>query len=104
MHFLLIARDGTDEKALERRLASRERHLASITRLKAEGKALYGAALIDEDGTMRGSVLIMSFGSREEFDQYLADEPYMCGKVWQEIEVKQCRVPELFLPTGSTCD
>ncbi len=96
MHFLLIAKDGTDEKALERRLASRERHLASITRLKAEGKALYGAALIDEDGAMRGSVLILNFESRQEFDQYLQAEPYVQGKVWQDIEVKQCRVPELF--------
>ncbi len=98
MHFLLIARDGIDEKALERRLASRERHLASIARLRAEGRALYGAALIDEDGTMRGSVLIMDFESRQEFDRYLKDEPYVTGKVWQDIEVKPCRVPELFLP------
>jgi hypothetical protein len=104
MHFLLIARDGTDDKAPERRLASRERHLASITRLKAQGKALYGAALIDEDGTMRGSILIMDFESREEFDRYLEDEPYVTGKVWQDIEVKQCRVPELFLPTRSSRD
>jgi uncharacterized protein len=97
MHFLLIARDGTDDKALERRLASREEHLASISRLKAEGKALYGAALIDEDGTMKGSVLIMNFESREKFDQYLENDPYVKGKVWQEIEVKPCRVPEFFM-------
>lgn len=97
MHFLLIARDGTDERALERRLDSREKHLVSITRLKAEGKALYGAALIDENGAMRGSVLIMNFATREEFDQYLENEPYVRGKVWQEIEVKPCRVPELFM-------
>lgn len=97
MHFLLIARDGSDEKALERRLAHRERHLASITRLKGEGKALYGAALIDEGGAMKGSVLIMNFKNREEFDQYLKNEPYVIGKVWQEIEVKTCRVPELFM-------
>ena len=97
MHFLIIARDGSDEQAPERRLANREMHLASITKLKAEGKALYGAALIDGDGAMKGSVLIMNFATREEFDQYLAQEPYMTGGVWQEIEVKPCRVPELFM-------
>ena len=97
MHFLLIARDGSDEKALERRLAHREKHLESITKLKEEGKALYGAALIDESGAMKGSVLIMNFATREEFDRYLESEPYVKGKVWQEIEVKTCRVPELFM-------
>ncbi len=97
MHFLIIAQDGSDEKALERRLAARERHLATITRLKAEGRALYGTALIDGDGTMRGSVLIMNFETREEFDRYLEEEPYVTGGVWREIEVKPCRVPELFL-------
>ena len=97
MHFLLIARDGSDEKALERRLANREKHLESITKLKEEGRALYGAALIDEGGAMRGSVLIMDFETREEFDRYLENEPYVIGKVWREIEVKPCRVPELFM-------
>lgn len=97
MHFLIIAHDGSDDKAPERRLAARAEHLESITRLKAEGKALYGTAIIDENGAMKGSVLIMNFETREEFDRYLADEPYVKGDVWQQIEVKPCRVPELFL-------
>jgi uncharacterized protein len=97
MHFLIIAHDGQDERALERRLAAREQHLASITRLKAEGKALYGTALTDETGAMRGSVLIMNYETREDFDKYLSGEPYVTGNVWQQIEVKPCRVPDLFL-------
>lgn len=97
MHFLIIARDGTDEKAPERRLAHRQRHFASITRLRDEGRALYGAALVDEKGTMEGSALIMDFGTKEELDQYLENEPYVTGGVWQDIEVRPCRVPELFL-------
>jgi len=42
-------------------------------------------------------VLIMDFETREEFDRYLENEPYVIGKVWREIEVKPCRVPELFM-------
>lgn len=97
MHFLIIAHDGTDERALDRRLAARGEHLESITRLKAEGKALYGTALIGDDAQMKGSVLIMNFETREELDRYMADEPYVKGKVWQQVEVRLCRVPELFL-------
>lgn len=97
MHYLIIAYDGSDEKALERRLAARERHLGSITKLKEEGKALYGAALIDDNGIMKGSMLIMNFESQDELEHYLATEPYIAGKVWQTVDVKPCRVPELFL-------
>ncbi len=97
MNYLIIAHDGTDDKALERRLASRDQHLASIIKLKAEGKALYGAALIDEGGAMNGSLLIMDFASQAELDHYLATEPYITGKVWQQVEVKPCSVPEIFL-------
>jgi uncharacterized protein len=97
MHYLIIAHDGSDEKALERRLAARERHLESITKLKNEGKAMYGAALIDDNGIMNGSMLIMNFESQDELERYLAKEPYIIGKVWQTVDVKPCRVPELFM-------
>lgn len=97
MHYLIIAHDGTDEKALDRRLAARDRHLSSIERLKAEGKALYGAALLDNAGTMRGSILIVNFPSDEELREYLASDPYVTGHVWEQVEVKPCRVPDIFL-------
>jgi len=100
MHYLIIAHDAPDEKALERRIAARHRHLASMERLKSEGKALYGAALLDEAGAMMGSILIMEFPSDEELRQYLASEPYVTGHVWERVEVKPCKVPELFLPRG----
>ena len=97
MHYLIIAHDGTDEKAPERRLAARDRHIASIERLKAEGKALYGAAILDNAGTMRGSILIVNFPSNEELREYLASDPYVTGHVWEQVDVKPCRVPGIFL-------
>jgi hypothetical protein len=99
MQYLVIAYDATDDKALDRRFAARERHLETVTRLKAEGRALYGAAILDEQGTMRGSMLVVDFDNREELDRYLASDPYVTGKVWEKIEVRPCRVPELFLIT-----
>jgi uncharacterized protein YciI len=99
MHYLIIAHDGTDENAPDRRLAARDRHLASIERLKAEGKALYGAAILDNAGTMRGSILIVNFPSDEKLREYLASDPYVTGHVWEQVEVKPCRVPPVFLNT-----
>jgi uncharacterized protein len=96
MHFLIMAYDGTDEHAPARRLRARERHLASIEALKSEGKALYGAALLNERQEMSGSMVIYQFPSREDLDAYLRDEPYVTGGVWQRIEILPCRVPPVF--------
>ncbi|MFY9398047.1 MAG: YciI family protein [Desulfomonilia bacterium] len=97
MQFLVIAYDGTDEQAQARRLSAREAHLASIERLKLEGRALYGAAILDEKQAMIGSIVVYDFASREELDRYLEAEPYITGGVWKRIEVMPCRVPPLFL-------
>jgi uncharacterized protein YciI len=59
MQFLVIAYDGTDDKALERRMASREAHLAGIQRMIAEGKALYGVAILNDREQMAGSVMVV---------------------------------------------
>ena len=48
--------------------------------------------LLDEEGKMKGSALIMNFDSRAELDTYLAAEPYVIEKVWQKIEVEPMNV------------
>ena len=41
---------------------------------------------------MKGSALVMDFGSRKELDDYLANEPYVTEKVWEKIEVEPMNV------------
>jgi uncharacterized protein len=96
MQFLIIGRDGTDEKALERRMAARESHIELGNRMREKGKALFGVAILDETEKMVGSVYVCDFESREELDQWLAQEPYITGKVWQDVEVQKCRVGPSF--------
>ena len=48
MQFLLLAYDGNDSAALERRLKVRENHLNKISRLKMAGEYLFGGAILDE--------------------------------------------------------
>jgi len=96
MQFIVIAYDGTDEEALQRRLAVREVHIALGDSLVASGQQLYGVALLNDAGKMIGSVLICDFPSREEFNVWLAKEPYVTGHVWERIEVLPCRVGPSF--------
>jgi uncharacterized protein len=97
MQFLVTAYDGNDEKAVERRLVARDEHLKFTESMFKEGKTLYAAALLDENEKMIGSVLFVDFPSRSELDEWLKVEPYVVGDVWRQIDVKQCKVPPMFL-------
>lgn len=96
MEYLIIAYDSEDKNALQRRLAIREQHLEMAKKLLSEGKMLYGAAILDENDKMIGSVCIYNFNSRRELDEWLKTEPYIIAKVWKKITIKSCKVAELF--------
>jgi uncharacterized protein YciI len=97
MQFLLIGHDGDDAEALDRRLAAREAHIALGDQMVAEGRMLYGGAILGEADKMIGSVLILDFLSRDELDAWLKVEPYMVGDVWRRVEVLPFRVGPSFV-------
>ncbi|HEY9785809.1 MAG TPA: YciI family protein [Candidatus Obscuribacterales bacterium] len=96
MQFVVIGRDGTDESASARRMAAREAHLSLLAEMKAAGHVLYAAALTNDDDTMVGSLLICEFASRKQLDAWLKEEPYVTGRVWETVEVQQCKVAPIF--------
>ncbi len=92
MQFAIIAYDGTDEQALDRRLGAREAHIKLGDQLVANGQAIFGAAIMSDTDKMIGSIEIVDFSSREALDEYLETEPYVLGNVWEKIEVVPCKV------------
>lgn len=88
MQYMIKAYDG--KNMLERRLAVRPRHLENMA--KVPGKVICAGGLLDEEGKMKGSVLIMDFESRELFQQYLDSEPYIKEQVWENVEVEPMNV------------
>ena len=97
MHFLVIAYDGTDDDALNRRMASRKKHLELNIQLKDKGNMLYGGAIVDDDGKMIGSSLVCQFTSKKELDKWLKEEPYITGNVWEKIEVHPFKIAPAYL-------
>ncbi len=88
MQFLIKAYDG--EGMLEKRMAVRPRHLEGINRL---GKQIICAGgLLDDDGNMKGSALVLDFPDRAALDDYLKHEPYVVEGVWQTIEIEKMNV------------
>ena len=88
MQFLIKAYDGPN--MLEKRMEVRPRHLEGMSRLNEH--IICAGGLLDEEGKMKGSALIMNFDSRAELDTYLAAEPYVIEKVWQKIEIESMNV------------
>ncbi len=97
MQFVVTAYDGTDEYALERRLRARAEHLKSVEKRFNEGNHLYGAALLDDTEKMIGSMMVVDYPSKEALDEWLKEEPYVTGNVWQRIDVLPCKVAPIFM-------
>lgn len=92
MQFLLIARDGTDTNALNRRMKVRPEHLRKIKVLKENGEFLFGGAILDDTGEMIGSMILYDMPNRQILDERLKDEPYIYGNVWKKIEIVPFRL------------
>jgi len=88
MQFIIKAYDG--EGMLNRRMEVRPRHLEGMSKLGEH--IICAGGLLDEEGKMKGSALIMEFDSRAELDEYLANEPYVVEHVWEKIEVDTINV------------
>lgn len=95
MQFLVVAYDGTDSEAPARRSAARQAHLEKARQLKAEGHFVEGGALLNEEGQMIGSALILDFPTREQLDKCLAEDPYTTGHVWNEVSITPFRCAPL---------
>ena len=97
MQFLILGYDGKDTEAAARRTAARPAHIALGDQLVAEGKLLFGTAILNDAGAMIGSMLVGEFENRAELDKWLEVEPYVTGKVWEKVEIQPCRVGPSFV-------
>jgi uncharacterized protein YciI len=95
MQFVVTALDFTDADALSRRMAHREQHLSGVKKLIADGRFISGGAILDDAGKMIGSTLHVDFPTRAELDAQLRQDPYVAGRVWETIEVRQVRLVPL---------
>lgn len=95
MQFLLVAFDGTDPAAPDRRMNVRPEHLEKITVLKKKGNFLLGGAILDDNEKMIGSMIVYEFPNRTALDESLKNEPYIINGVWQKIEIRPYRLASI---------
>jgi uncharacterized protein len=95
MQFLLIAYDGTDPNAENRRLKVRPEHLEKIKRLKKAKEFIFGGAILNDEGKMIGSAILYDFPDRLSLEERLKDEPYINDGVWKDIEIMPFRLANI---------
>lgn len=95
-HTVIIAHDGRDPGALERRLSVREAHFARVRPMAADGTLAVGGAILDApDGRMIGSVAVIARDTDEGARAWMAEDPYVTAKVWQDITLYGTRFAPL---------
>ena len=73
-------------RSLDLRMATREAHLAYMREKAAMTKL--GGPMLDEDGAMAGSLLIVEAPDRAAAMALNAQDPYTLAGLWARVDVK----------------
>jgi uncharacterized protein len=76
--------------SLERRMATREAHVAYIRERLASVKL--AGPFLDEKDEMAGSLLIVEADSLEGAQAFSANDPYTLADLWQSVDIRPFRV------------
>ncbi|TCS64776.1 YciI family protein [Varunaivibrio sulfuroxidans] len=88
MRYIVMAFDGADPDAPERRRQARPAHMSRAAKLHEDGVLLHGGAILDDAGAMIGSAVIFEVESRAALDTLIAEDPYATGDVWRNIDIR----------------
>ena len=83
--YALIARDRPN--GLEHRQKNRPAHLEHMARLDAAGRIRYGGPLLNEDGTMAGSLIVFEAADLKAARAASAEDPYVIHGVFEDYDV-----------------
>jgi uncharacterized protein YciI len=90
--FVVIAKDFKDAECINRRLAVRPDHLARAAQSFEAGKIAMGGALVSDQGTMNGSIMIVDLPSKEAVEEFIRDDAYVKGRVWEHWEISEFKM------------
>lgn len=92
MYYMISSQDV--ENSLEKRLATRDKHLARLADLNSQGRLLIAGphpaidADIPGDAGFTGSLVVAEFSSLEEANDWANADPYIDAGVYQSSTVK----------------
>jgi uncharacterized protein YciI len=90
--YIVTGYDFTDAEALPHRMGVRPHHLDAAASLKKTGNYVLGGAILNDEGKMIGSVMILQFETEEELEAWKQNEPYITRGIWESVDVKPFKV------------
>jgi uncharacterized protein YciI len=90
--YLITGYDYIDAGALQRRMNVRPHHFDDARGLKKTGNFIFGGAILNDEGEMIGSVMVMQFETEEQLERWKQTEPYITQNIWESYDVKPFRV------------
>jgi uncharacterized protein YciI len=90
--YIVTGYDFTDAEALHRRMNVRPHHLDAAAGLKKTDNYVLGGAILNDEGKMIGSVMILQFETEEELEAWKQNEPYITRGIWESVDVKPFKV------------
>ncbi|MEI9809006.1 MAG: YciI family protein [Bacteroidota bacterium] len=93
--YLILAYDGTDPGAEDRRMMARPSHFEMAKELKHHHRFITGGAILNDAGKMIGSMMVVQFETEDDLMYWMRNEPYITGDVWQNIEVKPFKTADV---------
>lgn len=55
----------------------------------------WGGAMLDDEGKMVGSIMILQFEDEEQLEAWKQSELYITQKVWESVDIKPFRVADV---------
>ncbi|MXX05291.1 MAG: hypothetical protein F4Z71_00845 [Gammaproteobacteria bacterium] len=89
---MVTANPFTPRQARARRMGVWPAHLDRVKIAREAGNIIAGGAILDENGEMIGSTIYVEFESREALNEWIEQDPYVKGNVWQDITVVPIRL------------
>lgn len=86
MQFIIYTEDR--DEGLPIRKANRDAHLAWLKNAEAPVKLLTAGPWLDDDGTMRGSLLIVEASGKDTVTNWLETDPYKLAGLPKSVTVK----------------
>lgn len=92
MPFLVNATDHTDPDALNRRISVRNDHISVAKTLESDGILRFGAAQIDAQNRMVGSILVYDLPTEADVRAAVESDIYWMAKVWETYTITEIRI------------
>ena len=90
--YLITAYDYTDDDALQRRMNVRPHHFDNAREVKNTDNFIFGGAMLNDEGEMIGSVMVMQFETEEQLETWKQTEPYITQNIWESYDIKPFKV------------